>query len=249
MRSWRLGTGGLPLLDGQRRRRLDCGRLEVNQHAGLVAADADGDVVGDQRVELGLLGEPAVDEVATAGAGGRPVGDADDAVDTLAVNDPLADADRVAGELDALADLVLLVLPGPVGPGRGRAVAGRLVLADPGRVVGALGHRVLDLATIEVLLDPRRGRAVEHAIDLGAGLADGLRVGERLAGALRQDAQVGELLRCGWPHGLLRVVGVEHTRASTRRGRERTRQARPEGLPQGREARAWCGGLRPRREA
>src|SRR4051794_3672809 len=105
MRSARLDICDLPLLDGQRRGRLDGRGVEVDEDAGLVAPDTDLDVVGDQGVELGLLGQAALDEVATAGSGGGAVGDADEAVDALAVEHALADRDSVAGELDAAADL------------------------------------------------------------------------------------------------------------------------------------------------
>ena len=66
------------------------------------------DVVGDQREERGVavLLELALDEVGAAAALRRDVGDADDAVDALAVHDPLAGGDAVAAELDALPDRI-----------------------------------------------------------------------------------------------------------------------------------------------
>src|SRR5439155_23826227 len=77
---------------------------DADQRGGLVAQDALAGVVGDERLEFGLRGQLALDEeAARAGLRGR-VGDADDAVDALAVDDALAGANDVARQLDADAD-------------------------------------------------------------------------------------------------------------------------------------------------
>jgi hypothetical protein len=60
------------------------------------------EVVGDDRLELGHPGQAALDQVAPAVPVGRDVDEAHDAEHALAVDDALAGADGVAGELDAL---------------------------------------------------------------------------------------------------------------------------------------------------
>ena len=52
-----------------------------------------------------IVDEFALDDVVAALAGGRVVDEPDDAEDALAVDDALAGADGVAGELDALVGL------------------------------------------------------------------------------------------------------------------------------------------------
>ena len=63
------------------------------------------EVVGDDRLELGHAGELALDDVAAASPVGGVVDEPHDAEDALAVDDALAGADGVAGELDALVGL------------------------------------------------------------------------------------------------------------------------------------------------
>ena len=58
-----------------------------------------GEVVGDDGFELGHGGQAAFDEIAAPVAVGRDVGQADDAEDALAHDDPLAGGDAVAREL------------------------------------------------------------------------------------------------------------------------------------------------------
>lgn len=57
------------------------------------------EVVGDEGVELALGFQSALDKVGAAAFGGVPVGDADDPVDPLAVQDALALGDGVARQL------------------------------------------------------------------------------------------------------------------------------------------------------
>src|SRR5207249_4453673 len=59
------------------------------------------EVVGDDRLELGHGRQAALDDVVAAAAVGGNVGQPHDDEDALAVDDAPADADRVAGELDA----------------------------------------------------------------------------------------------------------------------------------------------------
>ena len=63
------------------------------------------EVVGEDRFEFGHRREFAFDDVVAAVAGGGVVDEPDDAEDALAVDDALAGADGVAGELDALVGL------------------------------------------------------------------------------------------------------------------------------------------------
>ena len=89
------------------------------------------DVVGDERLEGGVavLLEATLDEDRAAATAGRYVGDAHDAADALAVEDPLAGGDRVAAELDALADGV--AVPDGFGDGRGGHERSFQVALDP----------------------------------------------------------------------------------------------------------------------
>jgi hypothetical protein len=79
--------------------------FEVDEDCWLVAALGLRDVVVDECLECGVavFFEAAFDEERAATAYGG-VGDTDDAVDALSVEDPFAGSCAVAAELDTLAD-------------------------------------------------------------------------------------------------------------------------------------------------
>src|SRR5207248_3252899 len=64
------------------------------------------------------------------------------------------------------------------------SVAGDLVTADAGAVLGPVGDPVGDLLALDGALGARAGRRLLEPLDLAAGLRAGARVGERPAGAV-----------------------------------------------------------------
>jgi hypothetical protein len=99
---------------------------------GLVAQLGLLDVVGDEGEQgaVAVFFEAALDEVAAGGVVAGAVGDADHAVDALAVQDPFAGGDGVAGQFDALADS-RRACRGLVGEGHARPEASRKATVKP----------------------------------------------------------------------------------------------------------------------
>jgi hypothetical protein len=89
------------------------------------------DVIGDEGLQraVPLLLELALDEVGAAAAAGWVVGDADHAIDALAVKGAVAGGDAVAGEFDTLPDTVAVA--DELGDGRGGHERSFQVAVDP----------------------------------------------------------------------------------------------------------------------
>lgn len=122
--------GGQPRRPNQSGRAL-CPQPRRDDRDGVPALGL-GDVVGDDRVELRLEGELAVDEVAAAAADGGDVRDADASVDALAAQDGLAASRRDSAQ--ARPGNWSLARPRPLRPRRRGAVALELVGHGRGRL-------------------------------------------------------------------------------------------------------------------
>ena len=185
------------------------------------------EVVGDDRLELGHRVEFALDDVVAALAGGRVVDEPHDAEDALAVDDALAGADRVAGELDALVGLAGAPRLGDGRrsrraslPGRAGSVAGRLDSLDDLR---ASSPRPRAMSSWTARISRRRsatgsGRrrlSVSIARDASARVLGDDEGDAALEGEL---AQVALLAGCRWRSGGLGGwVVIGHGRAWARR--------------------------------
>ena len=141
---------------------------------------------------------------------GGVVDEAHDAEDALAVDDALAGADGVAGELDALVGRAARRVAVTVGghepaslPGRAASVAGRLeALDDAGVVPAAAGHVVLDGADLAAAVGDRLGGAALERVDRARGLHAACCGGDEGDAALDCElAQVALLARCRWRSG------------------------------------------------
>ena len=194
-------------------------------HGDLAVALRLLDVIGDERLQRGVpvLLELALDEVGAAAAAGWVVGDADDAVDALAVEDAFAGGDGVAGEFDAFADTVAVA--DELGDGRGGHERSFQVAVDPkpatssGRTAAASSGPRAIASAMSLRSIERSVRVLDlrlfESLDLAAGFAAGARVGECLAGPAGERSQVREL-PAGGPvdqlggagHRGLLVVGV-----------------------------------------
>src|SRR4051794_6105054 len=104
------------------------------------------EIVGDDRLELGHRRQLALDDVAATLTAGGVVHQAYDTQDALAVDDALAGADGVAGELDAL-----IGLPGAPRLGDGRGGHGR-----PPFQVALDSYPVVSMPSMTRAASPRR---------------------------------------------------------------------------------------------
>jgi hypothetical protein len=107
-----------------------------------------------------------------------------------------------------------------VRPGGAAAVPRQLVVPDPGAVAGAGRDRVGDELALDAAFGAGAGLGAREPSDLQAGVLARDRVGERLAGAVGEDLEVGQLAAGGLGGPLeVCVVGCGHAPTPARPAR------------------------------